>query len=590
MNSSSNTKFKSLAKAASAQARRVAAMGNALHYGNGRVPPTPPNQTTPLSGARVFIFAHHSSSSSCSVNNDEEDAEYQTMGCVVISMGGMLAHTLNRDVTHAIFMVVGNNNNNKQHQSTTTNIHLADVSSETIIILNTCLAMNIPVVGTDWLTYVGQLKPGEHWSEVDIGLGFCIPSVVQEFNYTYGHSSSGSSSSSSSRRDDSPAPHIDYSPRTKNIRSNATAKELMNASISETYKLILVENPDALETEAVRRAMELSMLDFAIVVGNDERLGGSLVRKNSFGDESPHDILQISKDATSKEIKNAYKRRALETHPDKGGEPGVFDSVAQAYRLLLDAANNTNRLPMVTNTPMNEKPKTTEHWDNELKEHSSMVDELFGRHGNDLSDSIRRQDFALERLGLCHKDAGYQNVNEKKQVITNSCFYLSLAVSYLHGIEALAVWQTPEINDDSDFQLLRKADEELIKVTALQLKRTIETAVLSAHPEWAMKGLVGEEVQAFADFLVYCLESTFLSDWAIVVFDTSSGFVDIYKGKYYKDENEGFVLNTLTLRHVPGHYQPLITASASSLKPSLKRITSTLEQCGVLYVVTDGTA
>jgi hypothetical protein len=338
--------------------------------------------------------------------------------------------------------------------------------------------------------------------------------------------------------------------------------------------------------------MELSMLDFAIVVGNDTRLVGSLIRKNSFGhDESPHDILQISKDATSKEIKNAYKRRALETHPDKGGEPGVFDSVAQAYRLLLDAANSTNRLPTtIPTSSMKEKPKTTEYWDNELKEHSSMVNELFGRHGNDLSDSIKRQDFALERLGLCYKDAGYENVNEKQQVITNSCFYLSLAVSYLNGIEALAVWQTPEINDDSDFQLLRKADEELIKVTALQLKRTIETAVLSAHPEWAMKGLVGEEVQAFADFLVYCLESTFLSDWAIVVCDTSSGFVDIYKGKYYKDENEGFVSNTLTLRHVPGHYQPLIPASTNSLKPSLKRIISTLDQCGVLYVVTDGTA
>lgn len=585
----SNAKFKSLAKAASAQARRVAAMGTALHHSNRRAPTTPPNQTTPLSlsGARVFIFAH-SSSSSCFVNNDEEDAQCQTLSCVVISMGGKLAHTLNRDVTHAIVMIVGNNN--KQSKS---NIHLSDLSNETIIILNTCLTMNIPVVGTDWLTYVGQLKPEDHWSEVDIGLGFCIPSVVQEFNYTYGNSSSISSSrsssrSSSSRHGDSPTPHIDNSPKTNNFRRQCTAKELMNASINETYKLLLVENPDALETKAVRRTMEISMLDFAIVVGNDERLGGSLVRKNSFSDESPHDILQISKGATSKEIKNAYRRRALETHPDKGGEPGVFDSVAQAYRLLLDAANNTNRLPTVTS--MKEKPKTTEHWDNELKEHSSMVNELFGRHGNDLSDSIRRQNFALEQLGLCHKDAGYQNVNEKKQVITNSCFYLSLAVSYLNGIEALAVWQTPEINDDSDFHLLRKADEELIKVTALQLKRTIETAVLSAHPEWAMKGLVGEEVQAFADFLVYCLESTFLFDWAIVVFDTSSGFVDIYKGKYYKDENEGFLSNTLTLRHVPGHYQPLITESANLLKPSLKRIISTLDQCGVLCVVTDGTA
>ena len=219
-----------------------------------------------------------------------------------------------------------------------------------------------------------------------------------------------------------------------------------------------------------------------------------------------------------------------------------------------------------------------------------MVYELFGRHGSNLSDNMKRQDFALQRLGLFHKDAGFQNYNEKNQRITNSCFYLSLAVSYLSGREALAVWNTPDSDDDPDFKLLRKADEELIRVTALQLKRTIETAVLSAHPEWAMKGLIGEEVQAFADFLVYCLESTYLSDWAVAVFDTSSGFVDVYKGKHYKDENEGFVSKSLTIRHVPGHYQPLVTASPDSLKPSLKRIISTLDQCGVMYVVTDGTA
>ena len=92
----------------------------------------------------------------------------------------------------------------------------------------------------------------------------------------------------------------------------------------------------------------------------------------------------------------------------------------------------------------------------------------------------------------------------------------------------------------ADETLLREADKALISETALQLKRVIEAAVLSAHPGWAHSGMVGEEVQAFSDFLVYILESqTIISDWAVVVFDASSGFVDVYRGQGYKDEVRG---------------------------------------------------
>ena len=113
----------------------------------------------------------------------------------------------------------------------------------------------------------------------------------------------------------------------------------------------------------------------------------------------------------------------------------------------------------------------------------------------------------------------------------------------------------------------------------------------------AAQGKVGEEVQAFSDFLVYTLDSqTIVSDWAVVVFDTSSGFVDVYKGQNYKDEqedtaNELFAAsNTLTLQFTPGHYQPLVMAGADSVRPSLKKIVSVLDYCSVLYVLTDGAA
>lgn len=175
----------------------------------------------------------------------------------------------------------------------------------------------------------------------------------------------------------------------------------------------------------------------------------------------------------------------------------------------------------------------------------------------------------------------------------------SLASSYLSGIGALAVWDKypGEDIDDKDKDLLGEADNALISETALQLKRVIEAAVLSAHPEWAAKGIVGEEVQAFSDFLVYILESqTICSDWAVVVYDTCSGFVDVFKGQNYKDEDEDsadttvLASNTLTLRYVPGHYQPLVAATPDSTRPTLKHIISVLEESGVLYVVTDGAA
>jgi hypothetical protein len=146
-------------------------------------------------------------------------------------------------------------------------------------------------------------------------------------------------------------------------------------------------------------------------------------------------------------------------------------------------------------------------------------------------------------------------------------------------------------------EILRATDQALISQTALQLKRTIEGGVLRAHPEWARAGLVGEEVQAFSDFLVYILDSetNILSECAVAVFDETSGFVDIYKGSFYDEMKSEYGLrsNTLTLRFVPGHYQPLLSKNPGEQqqqRPSLGEIISALDREGVLYVVTDGAA
>ena len=46
-----------------------------------------------------------------------------------------------------------------------------------------------------------------------------------------------------------------------------------------------------------------------------------------------YEILEINKDATTEEIKKAYRRLALKHHPDKGGSVEVFQVYLLLFRL-----------------------------------------------------------------------------------------------------------------------------------------------------------------------------------------------------------------------------------------------------------------
>jgi molecular chaperone DnaJ len=52
--------------------------------------------------------------------------------------------------------------------------------------------------------------------------------------------------------------------------------------------------------------------------------------------ENLYDILGVSKSASSEEIKKAYKKLALQHHPDKGGDEEVFKKISGAYSVLSD--------------------------------------------------------------------------------------------------------------------------------------------------------------------------------------------------------------------------------------------------------------
>lgn len=52
--------------------------------------------------------------------------------------------------------------------------------------------------------------------------------------------------------------------------------------------------------------------------------------------QTHYDILGVKKNATIDEIKQSYRRLALEHHPDKGGDQAIFQQIQEAYECLTD--------------------------------------------------------------------------------------------------------------------------------------------------------------------------------------------------------------------------------------------------------------
>lgn len=60
---------------------------------------------------------------------------------------------------------------------------------------------------------------------------------------------------------------------------------------------------------------------------------------------SPWAVLQIEPDAPADAIKRAFRRRALETHPDRGGDPDVFRAVQHAYERAIGKRQKQDKRP-----------------------------------------------------------------------------------------------------------------------------------------------------------------------------------------------------------------------------------------------------
>ena len=58
--------------------------------------------------------------------------------------------------------------------------------------------------------------------------------------------------------------------------------------------------------------------------------------------EKYYKILGVEKNASTDEIKKAFKKKALREHPDKGGDVEKFKEIAVAYEVLSDPEKRKN--------------------------------------------------------------------------------------------------------------------------------------------------------------------------------------------------------------------------------------------------------
>lgn len=428
------------------------------------------------------------------------------------------------------------------------------------------LVLGKPIVAVSWLGAVVSDADSSPWDQslVDRYVPACLadfapdvlgldPVVPRPSPYAAGASAR-------------PRPEAISSSPLNGGRPNAVAssRSPVNGSLQETWEFLRREHPDEVEAGQLRMAIELSLLDCAIALQpkTARPFGATAAVPN------PEKVLGVNRSASRDEIRAAYRRRARALHPDKGGDATAFNMLQQAYMMLNNQLAPLKRAASASAKPMLALPwNGTSSRDFELREHRTLVESWFEQHGASLDQNVRKMERAVSSLHLELCDVGSVSLNERGELMHNQCFYLSIARSYLGAGYSKAT----------------------VQETALFFKRVIEAAVLASHPDWGGTR-VGEDVQAFSDFLFFVLDTQgLLSELSVAVFDSVSGGVEIYRGKNYPGDGrvQEQRANMLMVRYEPGHYQALVPQSGHGA-PTLPNLQERLDAYGIMYVVTDG--
>ena len=91
-----------------------------------------------------------------------------------------------------------------------------------------------------------------------------------------------------------------------------------------------------------------------------------------------YDILGVPRDASQEEIKKAFRKLAMQHHPDKGGDPNEFQKINEAYETLSDTNKRFQYDNPAANQQFNQNPGGFSFSGGEFN-FDSMFAEIFGR-------------------------------------------------------------------------------------------------------------------------------------------------------------------------------------------------------------------
>mmetsp|Transcript_23705 Transcript_23705/g.74585 ORF Transcript_23705/g.74585 Transcript_23705/m.74585 type:complete len:288 (+) Transcript_23705:45-908(+) len=173
---------------------------------------------------------------------------------------------------------------------------------------------------------------------------------------------------------------------------------------------------------------------------------------------------------------------------------------------------------------------------------------IAGEQPQEVAESAKQLEALLKVLGLQRLDVGSTNLSEGGTILSNQCFYLAIARSWLADAA--------------------KGGGMLIRDSALQLKRDIEANVLDVRGVAAQRDL-GEENEAYTDYLACAMQGQgpcagVVADLAIAVFASCSGTLEAYEGSGYSQlPRSERVANLALIWHRSGHFEAVVAAENS---------------------------